>query len=278
MGFSEYLQARLTGTIADIKEAKIPGITAGTNPALDFDLLATGFGMQEFLNARFHYSTSMRKFVTAPAMKSHDCPLCGQPSTVFAQLKQGIYHQCPNCAGIFLDAAYRLGAEEEEARYQEHNNDVEDPRYQHFVAPVTSAICTDFSPQHQGLDFGAGTGPVISKILHDRHYQIAQYDPFFHPYPALLTEQYDYIACCEVMEHFFSPYQEFFRLQGLLRPQGKLYCVTDLYTQGLDFQSWYYKNDPTHVFFYQQRTLDWIKEAFCFASLRVEGRLLVFSR
>ncbi len=210
-------------------------------------------------------------------MKSNYCPLCGQPSNFFVQVKQAVYHQCPVCAGIFLNAAQRLGPEQEKARYQRHNNNVDDPRYQNFVAPITSAICADFSPQHQGLDFGAGTGPVISKVLHDRDYQIALYDPFVHPHPALLTVYYDYIACCEVMEHFFTPYREFSLLRGLLRPQGKLYCVTELYSESLDFQSWYYKNDPTHVFFYQHRTLEWIRKQFSFSRLDVARRLLVFS-
>jgi len=37
----------------------------------------------------------------------------------------------------------------------------------------------DFNTNHKGLDFGAGTGPVISKVLKDKGYCIAQYDIFF---------------------------------------------------------------------------------------------------
>lgn len=43
-------------------------------------------------------------------------------------------------------------------RYQKHNNDIEDDGYQKFVAPITTAIMKDFTQNHKGLDFGAGTG------------------------------------------------------------------------------------------------------------------------
>jgi len=63
--------------------------------------------------------------------------------------------------------------------YQTHNNDILDKRYQQFVSPITSHIYNHFSPEDRGLDFGAGTGPVISYLLRQKEYQIKQYDPFF---------------------------------------------------------------------------------------------------
>ena len=71
------------------------------------------------------------------------------------------------------------------------------------------SLLWDFTSKHTGLDFGAGTGPVISKVLKDNEYKIKQFDPFFHNYPELLKEKYDYIVCCEVMEHFYDPAKEF---------------------------------------------------------------------
>ena len=161
-------------------------------------------------------------------------------------------------------------------RYKEHNNDIEDEKYQKFVSPISSSIMRDFTHNNKGLDFGAGTGPVISKILKDNDFLIEQYDPFFHNYPDLLEEKYDYIACCEVMEHFHNPKKEFGLLKKLLLQDGKLYCMTDIYNKNINFHNWYYKNDPTHVFIYHKETVNWIKEKFGFLNVTIEDRLVTY--
>jgi SAM-dependent methyltransferase len=164
----------------------------------------------------------------------------------------------------------------EKLRYEEHNNDVFDDGYRSFVSPLVNKVLEDFSSGHEGLDFGAGPGPVVSKILEENNYQIKQYDPFFHDYPELLKAKYDYVACCEVIEHFHIPRKEFELLKSLLRNNAKLYCMTHLYDDSIDFSNWYYKNDNTHVFFYQAETMNWIKSEFGFKSLDLSNRLQVF--
>jgi len=206
-----------------------------------------------------------------------NCPLCHCEAGTFYQYEEQHFFQCPTCYGIFLDKKLRLTYEEEIARYKTHNNNIEDKNYQQFVSPITLAVLKDFTPAHKGLDFGAGTGPVISKVLEDKGLQIVQYDPFFHNYQNLLQSTYDYIVCCEVMEHFFDPQKEFTLLKKLIKPNGKLYCMTVLYDDNIDFQNWYYKNDPTHVFLYHSKTIRWIQENFAFSGVRIEGRLITFS-
>lgn len=205
-----------------------------------------------------------------------NCPLCQSPGAVFYRSDRLLYYHCDNCFGIFLDETLRLDREAEMSRYKEHNNDIDDKKYQKFVSPISSAIMRDFSQTDKGLDFGAGTGPVISRILKDNKFLIEQYDPFFHDYPDLLNEKYDYIACCEVVEHFHDPHNEFKLLKKLLLPGGRLYCMTELYNESIDFADWYYKNDPTHVFFYQKKSIDWIKEEFGFRDVTIEGRLITY--
>lgn len=185
---------------------------------------------------------------------------------------------CCNCQGIFLDAKLLPDDNREVQRYLSHNNDVEDARYQSFVDPIVSNVLRDFPPTAKGLDFGAGTGPVISKLLKDRNYSIMQYDPFFHNHPHLLSAKYNYIACCEVIEHFHSPQKEFSLLKDILLPQGKLYCMTDIYNPTIEFNNWYYKNDPTHVFIYQEETFLWIKGYFGFSNVAIDGRLIMFQK
>ncbi len=208
---------------------------------------------------------------------SQACPLCSNNSSLFHEEKNRIYYQCGTCFGIFVNTSALPSLEVEQAHYEKHNNDVEDAGYQNFVSPITKSILQDFTANNNGLDFGAGTGPVISKILTDHGFSILQYDPYFHIYPELLKEQYDYIASCEVIEHFYYPQKEFSLLKSLLKPNGKLYCMTHIYDDSIPFTNWYYKNDPTHVFIYHKNTFAWIKKEFGFSDIIINDRLIVFS-
>ena len=79
-----------------------------------------------------------------------------------------------------------------------------------------------------------------------------------------------------MIEHFYTPIKEFALLKNLLLKGGILYCMTDIYNQDIDFSSWYYKNDPTHVFIYQKNTINWIKNEFDFCDVKIIGRLITF--
>ncbi|MDY8133982.1 class I SAM-dependent methyltransferase [Aquimarina sp. 2201CG5-10] len=166
----------------------------------------------------------------------------------------------------------------EEARYQLHNNNVEDPGYQKFVSPIVQTIFNDFDCNHQGLDFGSGTAPVITSLLHKQKYNVTTYDPFFNPDQKALEKTYDYIICCEVMEHFYNPAKEFELLYSLLKKDGVLYCKTNLFNESIDFKTWWYKNDDTHVFFYTRETLEWICNKYGFKNLNNAKNLIVFKK
>lgn len=153
-----------------------------------------------------------------------------------------------------------------------------DDGYRRFVAPITSRILASYRPSDKGLDFGSGTGPVISVVLEEAGYDITQFDPFFRDDRAALERHYDYIACCEVVEHFHDPATEFARLHGLLLPGGRLYIMTFLYDESIDFKGWHYQRDSTHVFIFRKQTMEWIAERFGFTSVSFDGRLVVLDR
>lgn len=203
-----------------------------------------------------------------------NCPLCHNPL-------DKIFHQdyliCETCSGIVKDETLLLSAADEKNRYLKHENDVNDVGYQNFTAPITKSVLKDFTKDQDGLDFGAGPSSVITKILKDNHYKIEEYDPFFHPKKNLLTKKYDYIVCCEVMEHFYKPHEEFRLLKSLLKPGGRLFCMTHLYDSTINFEKWYYRNDATHVFIYQKETIQFIKEKFRFSKAEIDKRLITFT-
>ncbi len=184
------------------------------------------------------------------------CPLCD--SSLVNKIDQ-FYYDCETCHAIVKDKKYYLTLEEEKARYETHNNDVNDVRYQNFTSPITNYVLANFTPEHKGLDYGSGTGPVISKMLNDNNYNIAQYDPFFAPNNHLLKNKYDYIACCEVVEHFHNPKLEIEKLLLLLKSKGNLLIMTFLYNNKIDFEKWVYRNDPTHVFIFRKETFEYIE-------------------
>jgi len=204
---------------------------------------------------------------------SENCPLCNQYGEIFYRDR---YFCCNGCSGIFMASGFLPSPEEERKIYMEHINDVTDVRYQNFASPIINAVKNNFSINSLGLDFGSGTGPVISKVLGDNKYNLMQYDPYFCNDTYALHLKYDYIVCCEVIEHFHSPSKEFELLKSLLKPNGHLYCMTHLYDNEIDFDSWYYKNDNTHVFIYQRETLVKIKDRYKFSSLTIEDRLMTF--
>lgn len=188
------------------------------------------------------------------------------------------YYNCLVCGGLPLRSDLLPDHNTELACYLTHQNDVSDPGYQAFTYPITSYILEHFEPTDEGLDFGSGTGPVISSLLHENGYSIKPYDPFFAPNPELLkSHAYDYIVACEVIEHFHNPHLEFIRLRNMLRPGGKLVCMTHIYDDSIEFNNWYYRRDQTHVFIYRDQTLEFIKKQFDFSDVMRQNRLIVFS-
>jgi len=206
------------------------------------------------------------------------CPLCHQNSTrqYFISEKNSCF-ECTVCGTVFKPPSLFPNLKQEKERYLEHNNNVEDTRYQSFVTPIVVFILEQFETEKVGLDFGAGTGPVISKLLIEKGFKVALYDPFFYPDKSCLENSYDFVICCEVIEHFHDPAKEFQLLRKLLKPEGKLICMTDLLPKKEKFQKWYYKNDPTHVIFYSQKNINWIKENFDFTQVIIDNRLIVFN-
>ena len=203
------------------------------------------------------------------------CTLCDSP---LIHKKDAYYYDCDTCKAIVKDQQYYVTATEEKARYETHNNDVHDSRYQNFTMPITSYVLENFLPAHKGLDFGSGTGPVISSMLLKKGYDIVPYDPFFAPKQHVLQQRYDYIVSCEVFEHFHKPKKEIDRLTSLLKTNGMLLIMTLLYDGAVDFKNWHYRKDPTHIFIYRKETIAYIAKAYKLDVVILTDRFIVFKK
>lgn len=207
---------------------------------------------------------------------NHSCPLCSGKSKHFFYDRKRSYYQCIDCSSIFVDPLCFLNPHDEKERYLKHSNDWQDEGYRSFVNPIVDAVRSKFSSYHKGLDFGAGHTPIIAKALNEIGFNVTPYDPFFHNYPELLRKKYDFITCCEVIEHFHKPFNEFDLLRKMLNIGGELICMTYVYSESINFEEWYYKNDSTHVFFYHRKAFEFIKSRFNFSEFFIDDRLIRF--
>lgn len=198
------------------------------------------------------------------------CVLCTYEAVKFFTEDTLDYYHCSNCDLRFLNPNKHLTAKDELERYQLHENNVEDVRYQNYLKPIFDWVTQNSKPRSYGLDFGCGEGPLLAQMLNKADYRISLYDPYFYPEKSYINNQYDFIVSTEAAEHFYNPLKEFTHLRSLLKPKGGLGIVTALYDKKIDFESWYYRRDPTHVSFYSKETFEWIKSKFDFKSYKTD--------
>lgn len=207
-----------------------------------------------------------------------NCPLCGQKSNTFFQNSLHHFYACDQCEGIFRDKDQFLNKTAEKTRYLNHISSMEDTGYYQFISPIIDEVSSSFPVGSLGLDFGCGHTPVLSRHLSNEGFNMVAYDPIFFHDKSALENKYDFIVACEVVEHFYNPFDEFKELFDLLTPEGRLICKTHPFEKEIDFASWYYKNDPSHVFIFQKKTFEWIKNFFGFKNVKINGRTITFSK
>ena len=92
--------------------------------------------------------------------------------------------------------------------------------------------------------------------MEKKGFQIDLYDPYFYPNKKVFNNKYEFITCTEAAEHFYNPLAEFNKMNEILNKGGILAVMTSLYDDSIDFESWYYRRDPTHVIFYKEKTFN----------------------
>ncbi len=206
-----------------------------------------------------------------------NCMLCGAITDEYFQFRGIDYYRCSYCCSVMMHPFFYPDPEHEKARYDQHHNDVYDPGYRNFVKPLVERITKHYKPESSALDYGAGHGPVITEMLKESGYWPLLFDIYYHNDRKVLSKTYDFIFCSEVIEHFRDPRREFVLLRSLIKPKGSLFCMTELFNDKINFATWHYKNDPTHLFFYHEKALHWIKDFFSFKELFIDNRVIHFT-
>jgi cyclopropane fatty-acyl-phospholipid synthase-like methyltransferase len=143
---------------------------------------------------------------------------------------------------------------------------------------MVKLILNSVPPGSVVLDFGCGRAPVLKHLLEPLGYKVENYDPFFHPDVSVLKQKFDFIASVEVFEHLYSPGAEIARLRRMLKPKGHLAAMTCLVVETVDFASWWYRKDPTHVVFFSKKSFEWISDQHSFRICQFFGdRLTLLS-
>lgn len=200
-----------------------------------------------------------------------NCLLCQTTSTI----KYDDVFLCPNCGLVFKNPSKHYNREEDFKRYATHNNNTEDQGYIAFLNKLLVPLETFLPKKFDALDFGCGPGPALGLLLTTEGRVINNYDPIFFPNQELLNKKYDVVTSTEVVEHFKNPKDDWSLLVDIVKPGGILAIMTLLINSEIDYKSWWYKNDPTHVVFYQEQTLAYLCDKFGLEVLFNDGKSVI---
>ncbi len=209
------------------------------------------------------------------------CPLCGNETTVIKgaslelKLVAGIerFYRCESCHSVHVPERFHLTESQELERYALHDNDDSDSGYRNYLSGVISSIdkLTGDISAMRVLDYGSGENAVMTTILKERGVDAFAYDPNYEPL-STINGQFDLIIACESSEHFRNPREEFKQILTHLKPNGYLYLRTELLGTTPYFSAWYYKNDPTHIFFYSKLTFEYLADQFGLELVHCNGK------
>lgn len=179
---------------------------------------------------------------------------------------------------VHVPAEFQLTESAEAAFYQTHENNPDDPGYRGFLSRALAPLLARLPAASHGLDFGCGPAPTLSKMVAEHGHRCADYDYYFAYQPDLLTQQYDFITCTEVIEHVSQPAQLLDTWQRCLKPGGLLVVMTQLWISQQRFSHWNYRNDPTHICFYHANSWAWIAAHKGFDICYQQRDVVIFQR
>ena len=179
------------------------------------------------------------------------CPLCESKEIVdYYSNKRRDFLTCGFCNLVFVPNKFHLTPDEELKRYELHQNNPEDEGYKEFLSRLAIPLQKRLKAKSNGLDFGSGPGPTLSKMLEDKGHTVEIYDYFYANDKEVLRKRFDFITATEVFEHLRNPGQEIKMLWELLNPGGILGIMTKLAIDQQAFPKWHYITDRTHICFF----------------------------
>ena len=194
-----------------------------------------------------------------------NCHICNKKSEGFVVKRkkwEKIYYKCPRCEYIFIDPKELLNTKEELGRYEEHNNSIEDSGYRNYFKDFIEYSMEGVDKDASILDYGSGPQPVLASVMEELGYtNVSIYDKYFTKEELDPNKKYDLITSTEVVEHIYEPMDTFRDLANRLVSGGRLVIMTNFHLNDMEhFRKWWYTNDPTHVVFYNVKTMEYIAD------------------
>ena len=211
-----------------------------------------------------------------------NCRLC-HSSSVHPYLSaerpfRASYLICSNCGLVYLDECFLLEKFEEQSQYKLHQNDKRDPGYVNFLYKCLTPTLKQLGPGMKGLDFGCGPYPMLVELMHEEGFEMDGFDPYFFPSTHELEDKYDFVISTEVVEHFNDPHLSWNDMVAKVAKGGFLSVMTSLRYENIDFKSWHYRHDKTHVSFYSEKTMNWIADFFKLEVVAIEKNVFIFKK
>jgi|GEM_PF-3033788 len=204
------------------------------------------------------------------------CILCLYQANYFYTHNNREFYFCSNCFSVFLSPKNFISKDLKKEIYITKSLNATTKTAATKTKSLCNIITNNFNKDSIGLDFGSGKTSTIKNLLEKEGYEINLFDTYFYPDKSVL--KYDFIICNDVLSNFNNPSKEFKQLFEMLNPNGKLYCLVELFKAERNFNDWEYKNDLTKVFFYYPNTIEWISENLGFKNYSIIDDLVIFEK
>jgi hypothetical protein len=165
------------------------------------------------------------------------------------------YYHCEKCGLIFVPASDHISVEEEKKRYKLHENSIDHEGYVRFLNEIAVVVGEWSSPAGLLLDYGSGPETILTRLLRKNGYDCTPYDPLYDIGNDVFSRTYDTIVLCEVIEHLRDIRIETEKIKNVLNPAASVIIRTRLHPVPEAFDSWWYKNDRTHVNFFSREAV-----------------------
>ena len=151
------------------------------------------------------------------------CHICNEPTMMFMDQKnQMLYQHCKACEYIFKHPSVFQTIEDQKARYDLHENEVESEGYRAYFKRFLDFVLPLVQNPQSALDFGCGESSLLASMLEEEGIACDYYDPLYHPDGLVDSKKYDLIVSTEVFEHLHHPKETFSQLVNMLNPGGTL--------------------------------------------------------
>lgn len=207
------------------------------------------------------------------------CPLCLRLDTrLFHQDKKRSFHTCGHCGLVFADGGAHLPPQAIRSRYGRGGSLENQRNLPQFVLPLLHELGQQSQSSLSGLNYGRLLDDETLTLIEEAGHRLKQYDPFVAPDTEALQQQYDFICCYRVFEHFGAPHREWQLFQRLLSEGGYLALSTRLLTDPERFGKWHHKNNLAHVSFPSRETFEYLAAHSGFRLIFAENDLILMQK